>query len=331
MSIRNFFQLKSSDTGVIADKSNRIEIPEDIVSSTSEINKSIDTTSAKRKFTTENYQDQLINSDRDSNKLLKKSVDDLSKKNEGSENASLLSNSENTKNDSEPLNLIESLDKDWVERLKGEFSKPYFLRLSKFVTNEYATQTVYPPISQLYTAFNSCPIDEIKVVIIGQDPYHGPGQAHGLSFSVLRGIPLPMSLKNIINEARSDPTLKVAVPTHGCLESWSRQGVFLLNACLTVRKGEPNSHQKKGWEEFTDAVIRELGKRQNIVYLLWGNSAQAKCESISAKNNVIIKSSHPSPLGASKTNQPFTGSRCFTRCNEALVGMGKEPIDWNIR
>eukprot|EP01035_Chromulina_nebulosa_P019162 gene19162-25005_t len=180
----------------------------------------------------------------------------------------------------------------------------------------------------MFACFSLCSYSDVKVVIIGQDPYHGPNQANGLAFSVNIGVPLPPSLQNILKEAQDDVGIKK--PTHGNLDCWSRQGVLLLNTCLTVRQGEPNSHQKQGWEIFTDAVIESLCQRDNIVYLLWGNPAQTKCKMINKSLNTIITSSHPSPLGAYKTNQPFMGSRCFSRCNETLIKYGKEPIDWNV-
>jgi len=173
-----------------------------------------------------------------------------------------------------------------------------------------------------------CPFDNVKVVIIGQDPYHGPSQAHGLAFSVLRGIAPPPSLRNIFQEASKD--VGISLPSHGNLEAWARQGVLLLNVCLTVRKGEANSHNKKGWEAFTDQVVKELAKKDGIVYLLWGKPAAEKCKGINAQKNYIITSSHPSPLGAYKTDKPFMGSKCFSKCNEQLRIWGKTEIDWNL-
>lgn len=204
------------------------------------------------------------------------------------------------------------------------------------------TATVYPPPEDVFSALNLIPLDQVKVVIVGQDPYHGPGQGHGLCFSVRKGVRIPPSLNNIYKELSNDPGVNFPtnnqMPTHGCLDRWARQGVLLLNAVLTVRRGEANSHKGKGWEDFTDEILkilvrdrRESGK--GIVYLLWGKPASKKVESVLGKDNsnqITISSSHPSPLGATKTNSPFIGSRCFSRANEALQKMGQEPIDWNV-
>jgi uracil-DNA glycosylase len=224
---------------------------------------------------------------------------------------------------------ISSLNGSWKELLRDEFNKPYFRNLASFIQKESNKSVIYPPHRDVFSALNFIgDINNIKVVIIGQDPYHGPGQAHGLAFSVQRGQPKPPSLANIFKEASND--VNIRNPTHGNLENWSRQGVLLLNTCLTVRKGEANSHQKRGWETFTDAIIQKLRSKQNIVYLLWGKPAQSKCESIDTKKNTIIASSHPSPLGAYKTDAPFMGSKCFSRCNSALEKYGLTPIDWNV-
>lgn len=223
---------------------------------------------------------------------------------------------------------LNDIEQGWKGHLMKEHEKAYFIKLSAYVEQDSKANTVYPSKSNIFNAFNLCPYDNIKVVIIGQDPYHGPNQAHGLAFSVMKGIAPPPSLKNIFIEANKD--VNIVMPTHGNLESWSRQGVFLLNTCLTVRKGEANSHQKKGWEDFTDSVIKSLNKKEGIVYLLWGKPAQSKCQGINLVKNVVITSSHPSPLGAYKTNEPFMGSKCFSRCNDALVKFGKEPINWNL-
>eukprot|EP01039_Chlorochromonas_danica_P004919 gene4919-5399_t len=242
-----------------------------------------------------------------------------------------------TADNSEDLPLVnwppmDTLEKSWRQRLLSEYSKSYFSRLLAFLSSETATagKVIYPPSDQIFTALNLCPYDQVKVVIIGQDPYHGPGQAHGLAFSVKKGVPAPPSLKNIFSELQADPAIHITKPSHGNLEKWSHQGVLLLNTVLTVRKAEANSHQKKGWEEFTDAIVRELAKKQGLVYLLWGKPAQNKCAGIDHRANVVLTSSHPSPLAAYKTNEPFMGSRIFSRCNEALVRQGKEPIDWNV-
>ena len=226
---------------------------------------------------------------------------------------------------------FDAMEPSWKTRLATEMKKPYVDRLITFLDGESRTHTVFPPKAQVWTALNLCPFEQVKVVVLGQDPYHGPNQAHGLAFSVAKGIAIPPSLRNMITEASRDP--EVAIPPtapHGNLECWSRQGVLMLNTCLTVRKGEANSHQKKGWEDFTDAIIRELSKREGIVYMLWGAPAQSKCKSIDAKKNVIIKTSHPSPLAAYKTAEAFMTSRCFSRCNTALKELGQEPIDWRI-
>lgn len=223
---------------------------------------------------------------------------------------------------------LQYLTSDWKHELSSEFSKPYFRNLSKFVSEEMSKYQIFPPENKIFESMNLCSLSSVRVVIIGQDPYHGPNQAHGLAFSVRHNIPPPPSLLNIIKEAKTD--VGISNPTHGNLEHWSRQGVLLLNTCLTVRKGEANSHQKKGWETFTDAVVKILAKKENIVYLLWGKPAQSKCSGIDRSKNVVITSSHPSPLGAYKTNEPFIGSRCFSRCNKALVDNGSDPIDWNI-
>lgn len=223
------------------------------------------------------------------------------------------------------------MEPSWKTRLAAETKKPYVDRLITFLDGESRTHTIFPPKAQVWTALNLCPFEKVKVVVLGQDPYHGPNQAHGLAFSVAKGIAIPPSLRNMITETSRDPD--VAIPPtapHGNLECWSRQGVLMLNTCLTVRKGEANSHQKKGWEEFTDAIIRELSMREGIVYMLWGAPAQSKCKNIDAKRNFIIKTSHPSPLAAYKTSEAFMTSRCFSRCNTALKELGQEPIDWRI-
>lgn len=188
---------------------------------------------------------------------------------------------------------------------------------------------IYPPPQDVFSSLRDCSFSSLKVVILGQDPYHGPNQAHGLSFSVRHGILPPPSLKNIFKEAMSD--VKISKPDHGCLSSWSQQGVLLLNTVLTVRKGEPNSHKKQGWENLTDAIIQRINSNaSNVVFLLWGKPAQEKGAIINTKNHLVIKSSHPSPLGATKTNAPFIGSKCFSKANAYLVSHGKDPINWNV-
>uniref|UniRef100_K3X359 Uracil-DNA glycosylase n=1 Tax=Globisporangium ultimum (strain ATCC 200006 / CBS 805.95 / DAOM BR144) TaxID=431595 RepID=K3X359_GLOUD len=218
----------------------------------------------------------------------------------------------------------------WYEQLENEFTRPYFVSLTSFLTKEAnSKKTIYPPPQDVFSALRDCSFSSLKVVILGQDPYHGPEQAHGLSFSVRRGIPPPPSLKNIYKEAMSD--VKISKPTHGCLSSWSQQGVLLLNTVLTVRKGEPNSHKKQGWETLTDAIIQRINNNtSNVVFLLWGKPAQEKGAIINTKKHLVVKSSHPSPLGATKTNAPFIGSKCFSKANEYLIAHGKDPIDWNV-
>lgn len=229
---------------------------------------------------------------------------------------------------------ILNMEPSWHAALSGEFKKPYFNRLLNFLESEKkAGKVVYPPVNQIFSAFELCPLDKVRVVCIGQDPYHGPGQAHGFAFSVAKGVAIPPSLKNMIKEAASDKDLSPRVkdqPGHGNLENWAKQGVLMLNTCLTVRKGEANSHQKKGWEEFTDAVVRALAKKEGVVYLLWGKPADKKCANINTSKNTAIRCSHPSPLGAYKTDKPFMGSKCFSRCNTALSAQGNAPIDWNL-
>lgn len=222
------------------------------------------------------------------------------------------------------------LHSSWYVLLEKEFKKGSFQTLARFLEGEEGRKkTIYPPPCDVFAALRDSAFADIKVVILGQDPYHGPQQAHGLSFSVREGIPPPPSLKNIFKEAMNDVGIKR--PNHGCLSCWSRQGVLLLNTVLTVRRGEANSHQKKGWEQFTDAVISKINSEgSNVVFLLWGRPAQQKGALINAKRHLVIRSSHPSPLGAAKTNAPFLGSKCFSRANSYLEEHGKEPIDWNV-
>ena len=216
------------------------------------------------------------------------------------------------------------IDPAWKSRLQDEFGKEYFVRLAQFVKEEYRVTTIYPPGSLIFNAFNLCPFENVKAVIIGQDPYHGPGQAHGLCFSVRDGVAFPPSLINIFKEIESD--LGIKRPTNGNLERWSGQGVLLLNATLTVRAHMAGSHQKKGWEEFTDSVISRLNtEKENLVFFLWGAYAQKKGESIDRSRHLVLESVHPSPLSASRG---FFGNKHFSGCNEYLIGHGKEPIDW---
>jgi len=216
------------------------------------------------------------------------------------------------------------IEASWKSRLKEEFEKDYFLSLSAFVKSEYQNSVVYPPGGLIFNAFNLCPFDKLKAVIIGQDPYHGPGQAHGLCFSVREGVDFPPSLLNIFKEIESD--MGIRRPTSGNLERWASQGVLLLNATLTVRAHQAGSHQKKGWEQFTDSVIKLINsEKQNTVYFLWGAYAQKKGESIDKSANLVLESVHPSPLSASRG---FFGNKHFSRCNEYLAQHGVEAVDW---
>jgi uracil-DNA glycosylase len=216
------------------------------------------------------------------------------------------------------------IETGWKLKLKEEFEKEYFLKLSEFVKNEYKSKTVYPPGSLIFNAFNLCPFDKVKAVIIGQDPYHGPGQAHGLCFSVKDGVAFPPSLVNIFKEIGQD--LGLRRPVSGNLERWAAQGVLLLNATLTVLAHQAGSHQKKGWEEFTDSVICTLNKeKQNTVYFLWGAYAQKKGESIDRSKHLVLESVHPSPLSASRG---FFGNKHFSQCNAYLIENGIVPVNW---
>jgi uracil-DNA glycosylase len=216
------------------------------------------------------------------------------------------------------------IEESWKSRLQGEFDKEYFIRLSEFVKEEYRTKTIFPPGGLIFNAFELCPFDKAKVVIIGQDPYHGPGQAHGLCFSVRDGFEFPPSLKNIFKEIESD--LGYEPVQSGDLSRWASQGVLLLNATLTVRAHMAGSHQKKGWEEFTDSAISALNReRDNLVFFLWGAYAQKKGESIDRHRHLVLESVHPSPLSASRG---FFGNKHFSRCNAYLAERKIEPIDW---
>jgi uracil-DNA glycosylase len=220
--------------------------------------------------------------------------------------------------------MVVRIEASWGQRLHGEFEKDYFARLTQFVHREYATATVYPPGRLIFNAFDLCPFDKVKVVIIGQDPYHGPGQAHGLCFSVNEGVPFPPSLRNIFKEIQDD--LGTPIPTSGDLTRWAQQGVLLLNATLTVRAGQAGSHQRQGWEEFTDAAIRALAtEREHLVFILWGAYAQKKGAFIDRSRHLVLASAHPSPLSA---YNGFFGNRHFSRTNAYLVEHGEEPIQW---
>ncbi len=216
------------------------------------------------------------------------------------------------------------IEPGWKSRLKTEFEKDYFTRLTDFIKEEYRKATIYPPGALIFNAFDICPFDTVKAVILGQDPYHGPGQAHGLCFSVREQVEYPPSLINIFREIESD--LGIPQPLSGDLTRWAGQGVLLLNATLTVRAHQAGSHQKKGWEEFTDYVIKVLNnEKSNLVFFLWGAYAQKKGESIDRSRHLVLESVHPSPLSASRG---FFGNRHFSRCNDYLVTKGIEPIDW---
>jgi len=216
------------------------------------------------------------------------------------------------------------IEASWKERLKDEVEKSYFSDLTGFVKSEYATQKIYPPGKLIFNAFEKCPFDKTKVVILGQDPYHEPGQAHGLCFSVPDGISHPPSLQNIFKEIQND--LGIVVPKSGNLERWAEQGVFLLNATLTVRAHLAGSHQKRGWETFTDSVIKVLSESgEHLVFLLWGAYAQRKAELINSGKHLILSSVHPSPLSA---HRGFFGNHQFSKTNEYLIAYGKEPIQW---
>lgn len=216
------------------------------------------------------------------------------------------------------------IEESWKRALKEEFEKPYFAQLIQFVKTEYRSQKIYPPGSKIFSAFDRTPFEEVKVVILGQDPYHGPGQANGLCFSVSDGISFPPSLVNIFKELNEDTGGET--PKSGNLERWADQGILLLNATLTVRASQAGSHQNKGWEEFTDAAVRKLAaEKSGLVYILWGSYAQRKGSMINTSENLVIRSPHPSPLSAYRG---FFGSKPFSRTNEYLRNLGKEEIKW---
>jgi len=262
------------------------------------------------------------------------------------------SHSKNSCKSVEVSNLISSLKNSdhnspnavsWKAALDKHLSSAAFRRLASFVDSERKKHTVFPPEEDIFSALNLCPLSKTKVVIVGQDPYHGPGQGMGLCFSVRKNVKTPPSLRNIYKELINDSLISNFnhLPNHGNLERWARQGVLMINNVLTVRKGEPNSHKKRGWEEFTDEIIRAVerriqseqeNKKKGIVFLLWGKPATLKAETAmtSSSRHTIICTSHPSPLGATKTNSPFLGSKCFSRANEALHDMGYDEIDWRV-
>lgn len=216
------------------------------------------------------------------------------------------------------------IEESWRERLQPEFDAPYFEQLTDFVRHEYATTRVYPPGREMFAAFEACPFERVKVVILGQDPYHEPGQAHGLCFSVNDGVPFPPSLQNIFKEIHDD--IGTPIPMSGNLTRWANQGVLLLNATLTVRAHQAGSHQNRGWERFTDAVIHRLAEeREHLVFILWGAYAQRKGEFIDRAKHLVLQSPHPSPLSA---HRGFFGNHHFSRTNEYLMAHGMEPIFW---
>ena len=219
-----------------------------------------------------------------------------------------------------------TIEKNWKSKLKDEFEKEYFVKLAEFVKEEYKTNTIYPPGSLIFNAFNLCPFQNVKAVIIGQDPYHGPGQAHGLCFSVPDGVQKPPSLINIFKELQAD--LGFEPPVHGNLTKWADQGVLLLNATLTVRENQAGSHQHHGWETFTDSAITQLSlRRNNLVFVLWGNYALAKRSLIDASRHFILTSVHPSPLSA---HRGFFGCNHFSQINNLLRQQGVNEINWNL-
>lgn len=226
----------------------------------------------------------------------------------------------------EKVSINPVIEESWKEMLKNEFSSEYFLQLKSFLVEERKSQVVYPPAANIFSAFNHTPFNDVKVVILGQDPYHGPGQANGLCFSVSTGISPPPSLQNIFKEIRED--LGLPIPSTGNLEPWAKQGVLLLNATLTVRANQAGSHQKKGWEEFTDAAIRSLSEnRKGLVFLLWGRFAQAKEVLIDSARHHVLKAPHPSPFSV---HSGFFGCRHFSKTNDLLKQQGIKPIDWKL-
>ena len=219
-----------------------------------------------------------------------------------------------------------AITNDWLPALKMEFSKDYYKKLFEFVKDEYSKTVVYPPSDDIFNALHYTPLSEVKVLILGQDPYFNPGQAHGLCFSVRPGVEIPPSLRNIYTELNSD--LGLFIPNHGYLEKWARQGVLLLNTVLTVRGGMAGSHQNKGWEEFTDAIIRKVNEKDSpVVYMLWGKPAQSKIRMLNNDKHLILTAPHPSPLSAYRG---FFGCRHFSRANKFLEERGLSPIDWQI-
>lgn len=218
------------------------------------------------------------------------------------------------------------MSSDWLLALKPEFAKPYYKKLYDFINEEYSTRQIFPPGDDIFNAFSFTPLEKVKVVILGQDPYHNVGQAHGLCFSVNKGVDIPPSLVNIYKELHDD--LGCNIPDHGNLTEWAQQGVLLLNTVLTVRAHEANSHRNMGWEEFTDAAMQVLNKVDRpIVFMLWGSPAQTKGRILNNPNHLVLKAPHPSPLSAYRG---FFGCRHFSQCNDFLRAHGVEPIDWQI-
>lgn len=219
-----------------------------------------------------------------------------------------------------------AIQNDWLDALKEEFRQPYYKKLFQTVNEEYRTRQIFPPADDIFNAFHLTPLHEVKVVILGQDPYHGEGQAHGLCFSVRPGVDIPPSLVNIYQELHDD--LGCTIPNHGCLTKWAKQGVLLLNTVLTVRAHQANSHKGIGWEEFTDAAIRKLNEQDRpIVFMLWGRPAQAKKSMLHNPKHLILEAPHPSPLSAYRG---FFGSRPFSQANRFLEAQGVETVDWQI-
>lgn len=218
------------------------------------------------------------------------------------------------------------INNSWQDVLEEEFQKDSYQQLREFLKQEYQTQTVFPDMFHIYEALELTPYEEVKVVILGQDPYHGPNQAHGLAFSVQPGVKIPPSLMNIYKELESD--LGIPPVSHGYLTAWAKQGVLLLNTVLTVRNGQAYSHRGKGWEQITDAVIKKLNEREKpVVFILWGKPAQAKEAMIDTSRHIILKAPHPSPLSA---HRGFFGSKPFSKANDALISLGEEPINWQL-
>ena len=221
---------------------------------------------------------------------------------------------------------MSALINDWEKALSKEFKKPYYLKLYNTVRSEYSKTTVYPPSEEIFTAFNLTDINDVKVLILGQDPYHEPGQAHGLSFSVKPGVAIPPSLLNIYKELEDE--LSLYIPNNGYLEKWAKQGVLMLNTVLTVRAHNANSHKGKGWEEFTDAAIMALNELDKpIVYMLWGSNARSKAKMLNNKKQLVLEAPHPSPLSSYRG---FFGCNHFIKCNESLKANGLSEIDWQI-